>query len=231
MGIFDWSGRPLCFLDFETNKAGDIFLAGVMTGEVFRQVALDARLLGLAEARSLDIQTPGEFVFDLLLALEKSKGILVGYSLTEKNIIAEIYGSKGITQPNFDYCNILKAAKRWVRSHKRQEFESLPPLVKGANQFQAKRHRNSLASIMRLTSFRAPRDYAIGKTTTRINTVISALERQNGDYQTLTAVQKGKATKFLKHNEFDVKSLPVLFEAIAGDDIDLFSNVIAQPSS
>ena len=75
--------------------------------------------------------------------------------------------------------------------------------------------RRSLASVMRLTTFSAPADYAPGGTTKRINDIRKGLVAKHNIFEKLTAVQKAKATKLLKHNYFDVAALEVLLATIA----------------
>jgi hypothetical protein len=75
---------------------------------------------------------------------------------------------------------------------------------------------------MRLTGFQAEKDYAPGKTTSRFNSVINALRLREQNFDNLTAVQKAKATKALKHNEFDVKAMSVLFNLIKEQDETCF---------
>ncbi len=48
--------QSIWFLDFEANKAGDIFLAGVLNSCEFRQIVLDQRLSGLAEHLSVGLE-------------------------------------------------------------------------------------------------------------------------------------------------------------------------------
>ena len=81
---------------------------------------------------------------------------------------------------------------------------------------------------MRLTRFQAEKDYAPGKTTSRFNSVINALRLKEQNFDNLTAVQKAKATKALKHNEFDVKAVSVLFDLISKEDASCFRNSIVK---
>ena len=64
------------------------------------------------------------------------------------------------------------------------------------------------------TKKQAPSDYAPGKTTLRINTIIKGFKAK----KKLTRVQKAKATKVLKHNHYDVTILSVLLEEIIKKD-------------
>ena len=63
----------------------------------------------------------------------------------------------------------------------------------------------------------APSDYAPGKSTLRINTIIKGFKVKK-EFSKLTRVQKAKATKVLKHNHYDVTILSVLLEEIIKKD-------------
>jgi hypothetical protein len=155
---------------------------------------------------------------------------LVAYSTAEMAIINSFFKERAFAKEFADlrYLNLLSAAKRWIRKHKKNDFESLPPFRLGADSYTQRRQRYSLASVMRLTGFQAEKDYAPGKTTSRFNTVISALRLKEQNFEKLTAVQKAKATKALKHNEFDVKAMSVLFDLISKEDASCFRKSIVK---
>ena len=223
-------GRNVWFLDFEGNKAGEIFLAGTLHSGEFRQVILDYRLRGLALQHSMELKTPFEFIDDLIRDVQNANGVIAAYSNAEKQTIEGIYLESGREVPAYQYCNLHAAAKMWVKRYLKREFADLPPLKKTANKFEARRHPYSLASIMRLLGRDAPADYAIGKTTKRINAVVSGLRAKKEIYQNLTPTQKRQATQLLKHNEFDVVSLHALLYQIASRDLTLFSKSGWTPS-
>ena len=156
--------------------------------------------------------------------IDKKNGLIVAYSTAEKEIIKKMELDRDLKKVN--YLNLLKAAKVWKNKYHRNEFENLKPLRQNVNPFIGRTMRHSLASLMRLvdTEFQAPIDYAPGKTTSRINSVIRGLHnnRNNGSYYDLTAVNKAKATKLLKHNEFDVKGMEILMDEIKTSDISCF---------
>lgn len=218
------------FLDFESNKAGQFYLAGSEAKGVFEQRVLTNELQGFATAKNLPLQSPNDFVFEMLKRLRDEQLILVAYSTAEMVIIKSFFKEKASTKDFADlrYLNLLSAAKRWIRKHKKNDFESLPPFRLGADSYTQRRQRYSLASVMRLTSFHAEKDYAPGKTTSRFNTVISALRLKEQNFEKLTAVQKAKATKALKHNEFDVKAMSVLFDLISKEDASCFRKSIVK---
>ena len=218
------------FLDFESNKAGQFYLAGFGSKGTFEQRVLTDDLQGLANAKSLMTQRPEDFVFEMLERLHDEQLILVAYSRAEMAIINNIFKDGAPTKDFADlqYLNLLSAAKRWIRKHRINDFEALPPFRLGADPYTQRRQKYSLASVMRLTSFKAEKDYAPGKTTSRFNSVISALLLREQNFDNLTAVQKAKATKALKHNEFDVKAMSVLFDLISEEDASCFRKSIVK---
>ena len=209
--------KKLWFLDFETNKAGDFYLAGLMNKFDFEQVVLHQGLEGLADYQGLKIEKPEIFISSLLETIADDGGILVAYSLAEQEAISRCIPPGQVTE-GIHYLNLRKAAGSWVSKFRKSEMDALPPLIKTASDYDQKRQRKSLASICRLIDFPAPKDYAPGKTTSRFNSAISALEKRQQAYDRLTAVQKAKITKGLKHNKFDVLSMAALYLAINKDD-------------
>ena len=218
------------FLDFESNKAGQFYLAGYESKGDFEQCVLTTELQGLAAAKSLLMQRPEDFVLGMLKRLRDEQLTLVAYSTAEMVVINSFLKEKALTEDFADlrYLNLLSAAKRWIRKHRKNDFEDLPPFRLGADAYTQRRQRYSLASVMRLTSFHAEIDYAPGKTTSRFNSVISALRLKEQSFDNLTAVQKAKATKALKHNEFDVKAMSVLFDLISKEDASCFRKSIVK---
>ena len=149
------------------------------------------------------------------------KGTIAAYSTAEQNTLVSLFPDDHSLFDGVLYLNLAKAARLWIKKYRREEFAALPPLVKTANEFARKRHPKSLASVCRLIGFNAPADYAIGRTTSRFNTVINALEKRSQNYQQLTAVQKAKAKKVLKHNRYDVDAMIALMSVILEDDPSL----------
>ena len=218
------------FLDFESNKAGQFYLAGYESKGAFEQRVLTNELQGFAATKSLLMQSPEDFVFEMLKRLRDEQLTLVAYSTAEMAIINSFFKERAFAKGFGDlhYLNLLSAAKRWIRKHRKNDFEALPPFRLGADSYTQRRQRYSLASVMRLTSFQAEKDYAPGKTTRRFNAVISALKLKEQNFDNLTAVQKAKATKALKHNEFDVKAMSVLFDLISKEDASCFRKSIVK---
>ena len=219
--------KPL-FLDFEKNIAGQFYLVGFESNEIFEQRVLNPDLAGLAQSKNLKIEDPKVFLRKMLRWMTDEQFILVGYSEAEKKVFNSMLEAQAERQ-NFRhlrYLNLRLAAVRWIQKHRKSDFSALPPFRVTADSYTQRKQRKSLGSVMRLTDFQAPTDYAPGKTTSRFNAVMSTLKLKKQNFNALTAVQKAKATKVLKHNEFDVKAMRVLFNLIKEQDASCFQQSI-----
>ena len=212
------------FIDFETNIAGEIFLVGLHWNAKFEQIILNEGLIGAGQAKGLECLSTKEFMDRLVSLMNDSSLILCAYTRAEANVLAAYFESIQTSLPDLHYCDLHKTAKKWVNKRKHEEFNNLPPYRIGASAYEQRRQKWSLASVMRLSNIMAPHDYAPGQTTQRINSVIKALARRNGDFEQITPTNKAKFTKLLKHNEFDVMALVHLFDEIQSSDPHLIEN-------
>ena len=208
----------MIFLDYERNIAGTYYIAGVSDGGDVSQIVLNEKLRGLAAHHNFRSTTPFKFTYELLSEAVIKKDVIVAYSDAEKKYINEILSSNRSEFRDVKYLNMRKAAVKWANKYHHKQFKALPPLVANARAYEQEQHRRSLASISRLISNQAPNDYAIRKTTRRFNDVMSALELHNQHYAELTSTQKGKATRALKHNDFDVSAMLKLYTRIKADN-------------
>ena len=88
----------------------------------------------------------------------------------------------------------------------------MPPLL------ATKKQRNrpglrSLISVARLVDIPVPSDYGYGITSERFTHASRMLESR-GSFEKLTQVVKGKLTKAMKHNQFDVEAMVKLVGVI-----------------
>lgn len=216
----------LVFLDFETNKSGAFYMMGTLEGDEVKQTILNEQLLGLAEQKGLEMGNPAEIIAERLSSWQERSKCICAFTNNEKHILTKQMRLSGQRfSSSVRYLDMHKAAKNWINSMHRQDFSALPILPN-------KTPRWSLISIMRLPAleFSMPGDYARGRTTQRFNTVIKALQRHNQVFSALTPVQKAKATKALKHNEYDLLALRVLFENIVRDRPDIIQSKMSQLS-
>lgn len=213
------TAKDLLFIDFETNKQGVFYLMGYQLNGETHQVVLNTELQGLADHNSLSVASPNEAILDILQLVLRRGLKICAYGTLEKSILQNIGSSSRLSYlEEVIYVNLQRAAKRWKNKFYRDEFESLPPIRKGADEFMSKAQRHSLISLCRLAGIEAPSDYAPGKTTRRFNDLIKSLKIKNQAYDFLGPSTKAKGTKGLKHNLFDVEALPILYAAIGRDD-------------
>ena len=222
-------GKNIYFLDFESNKKGELFLLGVEFQKNFTCYVLNKNLYPICENENyiekfnIQYEQPQNIVSKLLKSMSVSKDIIVAYSIPELKLIQKLIPRSEL--PSLSYLNLLKAAKAWINKYHKDEFENLSDFRSYSNNFIAK--KKSLASIMRLLPNcpQATNLYGPGKTTTRINYVINALNK-NKSFSNLSARQKAKTTNFLNHNYYDVTSLRYLLEEIIKKDPKLIQNAI-----
>ena len=185
-------------IDFESNKAGELFILGYRHQDEFQQIILDGRLEGLTqhEPYILNYMAPSDAA-KMIVKKAKNLGVSVaGYTMVDKTILEDQLGNA-----DFDYVNLHSIAKKWINKNFYREFRDQedPPDW-------------SLKSVSEFFGYPAERDYARGQTTARINSVINGLKAKKGIYANLTRVQKTKATKLLKHNEFDVNAASLILQ-------------------
>ena len=185
-------------IDFETNKAGECFILGYRHGTEFQQIILDTRLRGLTDHHPyrLRFMSPADAASMIIQKSKATNSPVAGYTTHDRFILERLTGPLSI-----EYVNIHTRAKKWINKYFYKEFRknNSPPDW-------------SLKNVATFINFPAERDYARGQTTSRINSVINGLATKKGMYSKLTQVQKTKATKLLKHNEFDVNAAYLLLQ-------------------
>jgi hypothetical protein len=185
-------------VDFETNMAGEYFVLGYRHGADFQQVILDPRLQGLTDydPYQLRYMSPTKAAQMILQKATDTDSPIAGYTTADRKYLEELIGPLPI-----EYVNIHTTAKKWINRHFYKEFrkDNSPPDW-------------ALKNVASFINFPAERDYARGQTTNRINSVIKGLAAKKGKYEKLTQVQKTKATKLLKHNEFDINAAHLLLQ-------------------
>ena len=221
--------KNIYYLDFESNKKGDLFLLGVENKQNFACYVLKKELLPICENENyvkkfnIKYEDPDTFLPNLLQTIKINNGIIAAYSTAELEIIQNKISRESL--PSIYYLNVARIARAWKNKFHKETFDELPELRRHSNNFIAK--KNSLASITRLLSKdkHAPTDYAPGKTTSRINAVLNGL-KVNKKFSALTNTQKTKTTKFLKHNHYDVIGMRYLLDQIIYDDPKLLQKAI-----
>ena len=180
------------YIDFETNKAGDFYCVSNKIGNAdIETIILCEGLRGAAIHHGYEIMTPMEFFKKLENLLINDGLIMTAFTRHELNLV------KGNIKEPFQYLDIHKAGKKWINCCHRDAFNNLQTRTSG---------KWSLESMIRLTELPLLPMYSHGKTTERFNAVIKQLSTRDS-YNELTSTVKGKFTKAIKHNQYDVDAI------------------------
>lgn len=99
--------------------------------------------------------------------------------------------------------NALPFCRTWVRKNYGSNY--LPKDKRG--------NRNTLTNFASLTEFNIPKIFGSGNSASRLREVIRQISKR-GSYEKITPVAKAKWSKFLKHNEYDLKATRHVLEHI-----------------
>ena len=204
----------ILYIDFEGNTSGHLYLVGYSFDGNFHQVVLDKDLKGLADHHGFKTMSLEKFA-DEISEIIKNESItaIAGYTTHDIEILRKHKLFKDCLKDlDLAQLDVHKVVRSYIRKNHLEEFremvESLP-----ANYH---RKRYSLINVMLFAEEKVPQDYGIGKTTSRLNAARAALILREQDYSRLTTTQKGKATKALKHNKYDVSSLEKILRFTKG---------------
>ena len=106
-------------IDFESNKASELFILGYRYQDEFQQIILDRRLDGLTQHQpyNLNYMTPPDAA-KMIVEKAKKLGVSVaGYTMVDKTFLAQQIGNT-----DFDYVNLHAIAKRWINKNFYREF-------------------------------------------------------------------------------------------------------------
>ena len=205
------------YLDYETNIAYRFYIVGYLLNGNFEQVVLSNDLIGLAKEKELRTLDPLEATKEILNTALVNNLAIVAFSTAEKKIFKRLNKDGSLNDfKEVSYINLARASSLWISHNHWKRFQNLGTYQPNNPLYQDR----SLPSRMRLfpDQYHAPSGHGAGITTSRFNAVIDALSLRDQSYSDLTSTQKGKATKALKHNKWDVEVLPVLFDRILQED-------------
>jgi len=216
------------YIDFESNKKGELFLLSVKLGEVTTTYILDDRLKPLAEsklARNFNlVVAEADDVIKSLSELWNGEAQPVGaYSQNERHILKEQFG---LDIPF--YLDIHKLAKKWINRNYKAEFEKLPTYKPKSKNWHEKGGTWSLEAIARWQKLGIPKNYGRGKTTSRINAILNGFNSKGNYYSKLTSLRKKNAKHLLEHNVFDVEGLEKLYLRIQEESPELVRRILSK---
>ena len=117
IGYKDILNREFYYLDFESNKAGNLFLLGIEHKKKFTCYVINEDLSFLCDNEDYVTNFNIKFVnyksiiIDLLKSIHDNNGVIVAYSIAELEIIQSIVSKENL--PDIDYINLARAARSW----------------------------------------------------------------------------------------------------------------------
>jgi hypothetical protein len=195
------------FLDVECNVSRDLYMVGTLTDGEITQTITHPGLQLAAQAKGLNLGSPHDALMDIVELGKREGRPIVAYSQHDSGVIEHWTGVKPAA-----YVNALQVSKRWLWQ--------ADPAVK------AVLRDKSLCSVYRaITGRRGPHAYARGHTTDRFNAVIDGLQKR-GSYEQLTGTVKGKWTKVLAHNAFDLLAMAEMFQEMAARNPQVLEHLL-----
>jgi len=210
------------YIDFEGNKAGELFLLGFDRGEGYQVWVLHDDLRGWAAAKGFYFATPSD-VLDLI----NQHQVIVAYSQAERttlNHLAAVHG-KPLSE-HLKYLDARKLCVAWAKSCRKTQFDQLPDL--GTTLAEKNRPRKkALIGMARLVGLDCWRGYGFGLVMKRIQQVRTGLIAKDGQYSKLTAHQKRQASKVITHNTFDIEAMRLLVETALSERPTLYKRYMS----
>jgi len=190
------------YIDFESNKAGELFLVGFDGGSGYTTWILHEELRGWAEGKDFRFAT-----LDDVLDLVSQYNTIVAYSTIEQTVINRIASERGRVLPQgISYLNARKVAVTWANKTRKTEFENLPVLGMQVDRY-VRPKKNALVGLARLVDMHSSATHGYGVVTKRIGQVRKGLSAKSGQFEKLTRHQKVQAAKVITHNRFDVEAM------------------------
>jgi hypothetical protein len=210
-------------IDFEGFEKKPPTLCGVLKDGEFRQVVFDEIVSpAISHTKKKDpgrlivVEDRQDFLDSLVqMAFDENRKI-VAFSDREQKVL----GGERVADIYIDALHIAKNWRKTLRpkSHKEamKKQKDNSRRKKTSKQARADHYDHvgtRLVDYLEEIGEKAPSSHGRKKTTKWLKTVICALEKK-GDREPLAKGQRGSWTKFLKHNERDVKGLHKLLETI-----------------
>ena len=190
------------FIDFEGNKAGELFLFGFDRGEGYQVWVLHDELRGWAAAKGFYFATPTE-VLDLI----NHHQLIIAYSQAERTTLNQLATAHGSSlAEHLKYLDARKLCVAWAKSCRKTQFDQLPELGPTLDPKNRPR-KKALISMARLVGLDGWHRYGFGLVMKRIQQVRTGLIAKEGQFSKLTAHQKRQASKVITHNTFDIEAM------------------------
>lgn len=179
---------------------GGTSVDGRWTGVVFVDQAPE--LVSAARVKGLDVATLDGYLESLLDRLEKEDRVLAAFSRREWDLLVERGLGDRLGESRY------LDTRRLGLERRSREFPDADRAIKARRGRIRRRggwvggRGNRLIDLARLMGMEIPANYGLGRTTSRLRSVMSQLSTR-GDYHRLTSVAKTKWTSLLIHNQAD----------------------------
>lgn len=206
------------FLDFETNKESEFYIAGYKIDNEFTQIVLNKDLEGLEkEGRKLNSMDPRSFMIKLLDKALSDNLTIIAYGEHEEKLIKQYLKDDEIEYyKTVKINNIANVVVEFIKKRHRSKYNSFYKKVKN----QAKKKKRippkqfNLSLVLKFLNYSIPPDYYLGKVSSYFKYAKESLIKYNQDFSDIPPGAKRKATNALKHNKADVEGLEYLISIL-----------------
>ena len=155
------------FLDFETNKESEFYIAGYKIDNEFTQIVLNKDLKGLEkEGRKLNSMDPRSFMIKLLDKALSDNLTIIAYGEHEEKLIKQYLKDDEIEYyKTVKINNIANVVVEFIKKRHRSKYNSFYKKVKN----QAKKKKRippkqfNLSLVLKFLNYSIPPDYYLGK--------------------------------------------------------------------
>ena len=155
------------FLDFETNKESEFYIAGYKIDNEFTQIVLNKDLKGLEkEGRKLNSMDPRSFMIKLLDKALSDNLTIIAYGEHEEKLIKQYLKDDEIEYyKTVKINNIANVVVEFIKKRHRSKYNSFYKKVKN----QAKKKKRippkqfNLSLVLKFLNYSIPIDYYLGK--------------------------------------------------------------------
>jgi len=209
----------LIYVDVEQRKNGHLYMFGLDRGNGYQPYFVDEHFQLAVNNYDASLIQECQIVDEIFAGDQPV--IVVGYTEAELWWLIDLAHRYNAEIPDTAvYLDAKATAQKWARTSRRGELRQLPDLLASRKKRDRPRLK-SLVSIARLIGIEMPKDYGYGITSERFRFAIDSI-RKRGSFEAATPTAKGKATKAVKHNRYDVDTMAALMSVIADESTDSF---------
>ena len=206
------------FLDFETNKGSEFYIAGYKIDNEFTQIVLNKDLEGLEkEGHKLSSMDPKSFMIMLLDRALSDNLTIIAYGEHEEKLIKQYLKDDEIEYyKTVKINNIANVVVELIKKKYKSKYNSFFKKVKNQAKKRKRRYpkKYNLSLILEFLNYTVPTDYYLGKVSSYFKYAEKSLIKYNQNFSDIPSGAKRKATNALKHNKTDVEGLEYIISIL-----------------